>query len=107
VPQAEYCLFECTPLPNDCPQGEACVVDQVTLATGTVNETNCEIPGTGIPGDTCTTDGNLDCQSGSECDSDVCEQFCRLASDCVGVGSGTCNTAAGLVVNDVTYGFCE
>lgn len=100
-------MFECTPIPNDCPTGEACVVDQVTLASGTVDETNCEIPGTGAVGASCATDGNLDCQAGLECAAQVCEEFCRTAADCVGIGTGTCDTAVDLVVNGVTYGFCE
>jgi len=110
IAQAEYCLFECTPLPNNCPAGEACVVVQVPLASGTVTTTNCEVPGTGVPGASCAADGNPDCQAESECDisdDSVCAQFCRSASDCIGVGTGTCNLTVDLVVNGVSYGFCE
>ena len=106
VPQDSLCLFQCTPSPNDCPAGQGCVI----LTLNSVNYVNCQIPGTGVPGDTCTS--NADCGAGSGCFNTstglFCVQYCRTNNDCTNLSGTHCDTTNFETdVGSVTYGVCD
>jgi hypothetical protein len=106
VPQDALCLFQCTPSPNDCPAGQGCVI----LTTNGQSYSNCQIPGTGIPGDTCTS--NADCAAGTGCFNTstglFCVQYCRADSDCADLSGTQCDlTNFATPVDGVTYGVCD
>ncbi len=77
----------------------------VGVSDGTGATSECEPVGTGTNGVACA--GPLDCAPGFYCVSDAtCRQTCNLASPVCATGS--CNNfTTALIVDGVTYGYCN
>jgi hypothetical protein len=106
IPQDAYCFFDCTPVPNDCPAGQGCII----TAVDGINYPDCQAAGSVAPGGACTADSS--CAAGSICyqgdaAASVCLQLCLTAKDCASLGATfQCNTSIGSAVNGVLYGLC-
>jgi hypothetical protein len=76
----ENCVT-CDPLAQDCSSGDACIVVEYENTGGYVLEAFCLPPGTGAPGDDCST--GVGCQPGSGCYPVESGSFCFAYCDAV------------------------
>jgi hypothetical protein len=100
--QGFLCPLSCTLAPNSCKSETGCVT--VPSADGGVF-TDCEAPGTGGTGDSCSTD--TDCQKGFGCSTQTCYQWCELSPATTTCVTRTCTGPAVATVNGISYAFCH